>query len=204
MKNKETYKMEMQLVQVGQATEIQRELLTIAKQENKMIPNMYKAMANNPALLKTYMDGYREFRKNSNFTIAEQEVIFLTVSVENNCAYCMAAHSLVADMISKVQPAVTEAIRNGSEIPDKKLRALSEFTSIMVNKRGNPSQEDVMAFFENGFEEAHILAIIHAISIKTISNYTNHIFQTELDTAFKVREWTGFKQIRNFFNFVRK
>jgi uncharacterized peroxidase-related enzyme len=204
MKNEETYKMEMQLVQVGQATEIQRELLTIAKQENKMIPNMYKAMANNPALLKTYMDGYREFRKNSNFTIAEQEVIFLTVSVENNCAYCMAAHSLVADMISKVQPAVTEAIRNGSEIPDKKLRALSEFTSIMVNKRGNPSQEDVMAFFENGFEEAHILAIIHAISIKTISNYTNHIFQTELDTAFKVREWTGFKQIRNFFNFVRK
>jgi uncharacterized peroxidase-related enzyme len=204
MKNEETYKMEMQLVQVNQATAIQKELLTVAKQENKMIPNMYKAMANSPALLKTYMDGYKEFRNNSKFTSAEQEVVFLSISVENNCTYCMAAHSLLADMISRVPAAVTEAIRNGSVVPDKKLKALSEFTSIMVNKRGNPSREDVMAFFETGYEEAHILDIIHAISIKTISNYTNHIFHTELDTAFKMREWTGFKQVRNFFNFVRR
>jgi AhpD family alkylhydroperoxidase len=150
------------------------------------------------------MAGYKDFRENSNFTPAEQEVVFLTISVENGCGYCMAAHSLVADMVSKVPSNVTDAIRNGTEIDDPKLKSLAEFTSIMVNKRGNPDDEDVKCFFTNGYNEKHILDIILAISIKTISNYTNHVFHTELDTAFKVREWKSFKVARNIFNRVRK
>jgi uncharacterized peroxidase-related enzyme len=204
MSNDLTYKIQLPLVQVEGATETQKELLSIAKQENKMIPNMYKAMANNPILLKSYMAAYKDFRTQSNFSSAEQEVIFLTISVENSCSYCMAAHSLLADMISKVPPNVTDAIRNGTEISDAKLKALSEFTAIMVNKRGNPSHEDSKVFFENGYNEKHILDIILAISIKTISNYTNHIFHTELDSAFKIREWTSFKAVRNFVNFFGK
>jgi len=204
MSNELTYKMQMPLVKPESATGLQKELLATAKKENKMIPNMYKAIANSPILLKSYMAGYKDFRENSNFTPAEQEVVFLTISVENGCGYCMAAHSLVADMVSKVPSNVTDAIRNGTEIDDPKLKSLAEFTSIMVNKRGNPDDEDVKCFFTNGYNEKHILDIILAISIKTISNYTNHVFHTELDTAFKVREWKSFKVARNIFNRVRK
>jgi alkylhydroperoxidase family enzyme len=74
----------------------------------------------------------------------------------------------------------------------------------MLNKRGNPSEEDVRLFFENGYNEKHILDIILAISIKTISNYTNHIFHTEIDSAFKIREWKTFKAVRNFTNIFRR
>jgi len=204
MRNNLTYKMQQTLVQIDEASEIQKELLLQAKKENKMIPNMYKAMVNSPILLKSYMTAYNDFRVQSHFTAAEQEVVFLTISVENNCSYCMAAHSLLADILSKVPPSVTDAIRNGTILPDNKLNALSEFVTVMVNKRGNPNQEDVSTFFVNGYNENHILDIILAISIKTISNYTNHIFQTELDAAFKIREWTSFKAVRNFINSFRK
>jgi AhpD family alkylhydroperoxidase len=169
-----------------------------------MIPNMYRAMANQPVLLKSYMDAYKGFRTQSSFSFLEQEVVFLTISVENNCSYCMAAHSIIADLVSKVPPNITDAIRNGTEIPDAKIKSLREFTSIMLNKRGNPSEEDVRLFFENGYNEKHILDIILAISIKTISNYTNHIFHTEIDTAFKTREWKSFKAVRNFANIFRR
>lgn len=204
MSNNLTYKMQLPLVQFDEASETQKELLTITRKEYKMIPNMYRAMANQPTLLKSYMDAYKGFRTQSNFSSVEQEIVFLTISVENNCSYCMAAHSIIADLVSKVPPNITDAIRTGAEIPDAKLKSLQEFTSIMLNKRGNPSEEDVQLFFENGYNEKHILDIILAISIKTISNYTNHIFHTEIDAAFKIREWKTFKTVRNFTNIFRR
>ena len=204
MSNNLTYKMQLPLVQFDEASETQKELLTITRKEYKMIPNMYRAMANQPALLKSYMDAFKGFRTQSNFSSVEQEIVFLTISVENNCSYCMAAHSIIADLVSKVPPNITDAIRTGAEIPDAKLKSLQEFTSIMLNKRGNPSEEDVRLFFENGYNEKHILDIILAISIKTISNYTNHIFHTEIDSAFKIREWKTFKAVRNFTNIFRR
>ena len=72
----------------------------------------------------------------------------------------MAAHSIMADLFSKVPVEITQAIRSGTEIPDKKLRALSMFSSVMLNKRGNPSMEDVAAFLNVGYNELQIRYII--------------------------------------------
>jgi len=166
-----------------------RELLERAKKQQGMIPNMYAAMANAPEALDTYLYGYERFRKESGLTPAEQEVVFLTISYENGCEYCMAAHSTIADARSGVPRAVTDAIRAGSQIPDPRLQALSEFTRAMLNKRGRPDQEDVESFLAAGFSEKQILDIVLAVAVKTISNYTNHIFETPLDAPFRAREW---------------
>lgn len=198
------YKMQLPPIELATANEEQRALLENAQRELKMIPNMYKVMANMPGLLDTYRHGYSFIRKESGFTPAEQEVIFLTISAENNCTYCMGAHSFLADMISKVPVNVTDAIRDNTEIPHEKLRALSTFTSIMINKRGNPSLENVAQFFKEGYTEHHILSIILAIAVKTISNYTNHVFNTELDTPFKAREWKGYKIARSVVKFFER
>jgi uncharacterized peroxidase-related enzyme len=166
-----------------------RELLERAKKQLGMIPNMYAAMANAPEALDTYLYGYERFRKESGFTPAEQEVVFLTISYENGCEYCMAAHSAIADTRSGVPRAVTEAIRAGTEIGDPRLRALSEFTRALLNKRGRPDQGDVDSFLAAGFSEKQVLDIVLALAVKTISNYTNHIFDTAVDAPFKAREW---------------
>lgn len=198
-----TYQITLSPKTVEDASPAAKGLLEHTKKEVGMIPNMYANMANAPALLSTYSHGYRLLRSESGFTPAEQEVIFLTISYENRCEYCMAAHSFVADMMSKVPIEVTEAIRNGMPIPDQKLRALSTFTSTMLNKRGNPTKEDVEMFLQAGYTEHHILYIILALSIKTISNYANHIFHTPVDTVFKAREWSAYKAARKVLNFFR-
>lgn len=164
-------------------------LLERAKTKVGFIPNMYAGMANSPGLLETYMDGYDRFRKDSGFTPAEQEVVFLTISRGNGCEYCMAAHSLIADQMSKVPPPVTEAIREGRAIPDSKLAALSAFTDRMLTTRGLPSKADVQAFLRAGYEERHVLEIILAIAVKTLSNYSNHLFHTPIDKMFAGRRW---------------
>jgi AhpD family alkylhydroperoxidase len=135
------------------------------------------------------MDGYDRFRKDSGFTPAEQEVVFLTISRGNGCDYCVAAHSMIADQMSKVPPTVTEAIREGRAIPDSKLAALSAFTDTLLATRGLPSTADVQAFLSTGYQERHVLEIILAIAVKTLSNYSNHLFHTPLDEMFAKREW---------------
>jgi len=198
-----TYRISLAPINLDNANERAKPLLEAAKKQAGMIPNMYENMANLPALLETYGTGYHLFRKEGGFTPAEQEVIFLTISKENGCDYCMAAHSVVADMMSKVPVAVTDAIRNDTDIPDARLKVLANFTSIMVNKRGRPNDEDVKEFLMAEYTEKHILAIILAISVKTISNYSNHIFHTPVDTMFKAREWTAYKVGRKLVNFFR-
>jgi len=153
------------------------------------IPNMYAAMANSPVLLNTYASGYKLFREQSGFSAVEQEVIFLAISRENECDYCMAAHSFVADAISNVPVEITNAIRNDALVPDLKLAALVDFTRVMVKERGMPTSSDVEAFIGVGYSEVGILEIIQAISVKTISNYSNHLFHTKLDEVFEDRHW---------------
>jgi uncharacterized peroxidase-related enzyme len=168
-----------------------KEVLEKALKQVGFIPNMYANMVNAPAVLDTYLLGYRQFREESGFTPQEQEVVFLAISFENACSYCMGAHSFIADTKSKVPTAVTEAIRNGAKIPDGKLAALAEFARVMVRKRGLPTTADVSRFLAAGFSECQILYIVLAIAVKTLSNYSNHLFHTELDQRFASRIWTA-------------
>ncbi len=184
------FKTTLEKVTLDNANEAQKPLLENSHKQMGMIPNMYGNMVNSPGLMETYALGYDRFRKNSCFTPVEQEVVFVTISIANGCEYCAAAHSFLADQVSKVPVEVTDAIRDGKEIPDPKLKALSQFTRVMFDKRGNPSPRDVAAFLEAGYQEKQILEIILALAVKTLSNYANHIFGTEVDDMFKGRTWT--------------
>jgi uncharacterized peroxidase-related enzyme len=185
----EQYKLALEPKTIETADPKAGDLLKQAKANFGMVPNMYANMANSPGLLSTYLHGYQYFRQDSGFTPAEQEVVFLAVSRENGCHYCVAAHSFIADTASKVPTEVTDAIRDGREIPDPKLAALSRFTRQMVESRGFPEREDVEAFLDAGYQERHVLEIVLAIAVKTISNYSNHLFETEIDAPFAQRAW---------------
>ncbi|PHS69268.1 MAG: alkylhydroperoxidase [Methylophaga sp.] len=168
-----------------------KDLLNNTKQKMGFVPNMYAAMANSSILLDSYSHGYQLLRDESKFNPVEQEVIFLAISRANGCDYCMSAHSFVADNMSKVPIEVTDAIRNDTTIPNVKLAALTLFTRVMFNTRGLPTNDDVNVFLAAGYTEHHILEIILAISVKTISNYANHLFHTKLDGVFEARQWVN-------------
>ncbi|MEX0995600.1 MAG: carboxymuconolactone decarboxylase family protein [Flavobacteriaceae bacterium] len=182
--SQETYKIGLEPVELENANNAQKEILERTQKGMGMIPNMYKNMVNLPGLQDTYDTGYNYFRNDSGFTPAEQEVVLLTVSIENSCGYCTAAHSYLAENVSKTPKDVVEAIREGKKVEDEKLGALHRFTKVMNESRGNPTSEEAKKFLDAGYSEKQILAIILAQAVKTISNYSNHIFHTEVDEAF--------------------
>ena len=159
-------------------------LLQGAKAKLGFLPNMYGYMAQMPAILGGYLDGYDAFRKSAGFAPAEQETVFLTISRINGCDYCVAAHSMIAEKVSGVPADALAALRDGSEIPDVRLEALARFTRIMVLKRGRPDKAEIESFLAAGFDERHVLGIVLAIATKTFSNYVNYLAGTELDPVF--------------------
>lgn len=174
---------------IDSAHKVSSDIMAAAKKDFGFVPNMYSLMANNPALLDSYTYSYKSFRANSGFSPVEQEVILLSISYENNCDYCMGAHSFVADKMSKVPEEVTNAIRNGEEIPDAKLAALSKYTRATVVKLGRVSKEDIIGFLEAGYTKDHILGVVTGVGVKTMSNYFNHLTGTPLDEVFSDRKW---------------
>lgn len=166
------------------------ERLEAAQKATGMIPNMYAMLANSPGLLSTYLDGYQRFRTGSGFSPAEQEAVFLTISRFNECHYCMAVHSFVADNVSKTPIEVTDAIRDDQPIVDERIGAIVAMTRALLDTHGHPAEADVTAFLRAGFTDEQVLELLLAIAVKTISNWANHLFQTPVDDVFAGRIWS--------------
>lgn len=186
---KAEYKLSLPALSPETADGKTRVVLDKAIRQTGFLPNMYARMANSPGLLDAYLDSYAVFRSESGFTPAEQEVVFMVISRENGCEYCVAAHSTLADKMSNVPTPVTDAIRASRPVPDARLSALAAFVEVMVRTRGLPSRRAVEAFLAAGYSERQVLEIVLAISVKILSNYANHLFHTPLDPMFEPRHW---------------
>ena len=110
-----------------------------------------------------------------------------------DCLNDMAAHSVIASM-QKVPADVIQAIRNDKPIADEKLEALRTFAATLIEKRGWLSDDDIAAFRSASSSQAQVLEVVLAASLKTLSNYANHLTETPLDDAFSNRAWQPLKR----------
>ncbi len=166
-----------------------KSLLQDAQKRMGQIPNIYSMMAHSSSLLETYTRGDQLFRQSALFDPTETEIIYLTISKENSCRYCVAVHSTLADSMSHVPTDITDAIRQGKRVENPKYGILISITRSLIASRGQLSAEEKDDFISAGYTQHHLLDIIHAIAIKTISNYANHLFNTPLDPVFRSRKW---------------
>lgn len=170
------------------APEAARPLLEQAARSTGFVPNLYRGLAESPPALQAYFDLGAAFAK-TGLTPTEQQVVLLVTSAQNGCAYCMAAHSSIARRLVKVDPAVIEALRAGRPVPEPRLEALAQFTRHVVRQRGWVPEADLQAFLDAGFTHARVLDVVLGVTMKTLSNYTNHLLHPPLDDAFAAERW---------------
>ena len=163
------------------------ELLSNAEEAFGFIPNLLGVLAESPAALKGYLTAGQIFDE-SSFSPTERQVVILSASRYNNCHYCVAAHSTIANL-QQVPADVVKAIRNDEPIEDSRLEALRLLTTSVVDKRGWVSDEEIKNFLVAGFTKAQLLEVILGVSFKTLSNYVNHITDTPLDESFVPQAW---------------
>jgi alkylhydroperoxidase family enzyme len=164
-----------------------KEFLEKSLKANGRIPGLHGVMAGAPGLLEGYQKLHELF-VNSSFDNEELTVVWQTINVEHECHYCVPAHTGIAHMM-KVDPALTEALRNSEAMPTAKLQALHDTTLAMVRSRGNLSDAEVKAFYAAGYGERQLLEIVLGLSQKVMSNYVNHIAETPVDAVFEKFAW---------------
>lgn len=173
----------------SQAPEAAKPLLTGAQQKFGFVPNLMGRFAESPATLQAYLNLGSLVEKTS-LTPVEQQVVLLAASVENHCTYCVAAHSMIAKRMAKAESAIVEALRQQQPLSDPKLEALAVFTRAVVKQRGRVAGGVLGDFLGAGYTPQQALDVLLGVTMKTLSNYANHIMgATTLDAAFQSEAW---------------
>lgn len=139
--------------------------------------NIFKGLANNPDVLKAYL-GFAQGIK-SVLTPAEHELIALLVSQQNECGYCLAAHTKIAEGAGLNEDAALLA-RQG-KANDPRGQAILDFTQAMIETKGWVTDAHVNAFRAAGFDDAALVEMIAAYTNIFFTNMFNHLNETEID-----------------------
>jgi uncharacterized peroxidase-related enzyme len=180
--------MKIELINQDNASQDVKPLLEQVQKAYGFVPNTYGVFAHSPLAVASYLQLNGLIKEHSTLTPQEQQVVMLSVSVENGCEYCVAAHTVVAGMVKTPQDAVS-SIRENSPLNDPRLAALSAFTKSIVKNRGWLPEEEQQAFLNAGFTVGQVFDVITIVALKTLSNYANHFSEPTLDDAFASAAW---------------
>ena len=161
--------------------------LDAVRRQLGFIPNLFATFAESPTLLSAYLALDGAFNKGS-LSAVERQIVLIAVSAENDCEYCVAAHSTVAGML-RAPETLVRAVREGSSTSDSRIDALVSFVRTVVRSRGEVPDGTVEAFLAHGFTKDQLGEVLVGVGLKTISNYFNALAGTPLDDAFKAQAW---------------
>jgi AhpD family alkylhydroperoxidase len=157
------------------------------------VTNLTGILAESPAVVEGVSALFGLLLQHGSLSPIEKQVVALAAARENACHYCVAAHSTLA-VAAKMDPVELRALREGQPLSNSKLETLRQFTLTLMKKQGWPSTEDLNSFYAAGFTRAQLLEVIAWIGLKVITNYTNHIAQTPVDSLFASQVWKTSKK----------
>jgi AhpD family alkylhydroperoxidase len=166
---------------IDTAPEGSRERLAAVKGAWGFIPKLQGTLAESPLALEGYDQLFTLLANKATLSPAEVQVAYMAVNVFHGCEYCTAGHTYLSRQAGVPEQAI-QAIRKGGAIEDARLEALRAFTTAVVSSRGHVGDAAVDAFLAAGFTKAQILEVVIVVGTKTISNYTNHITHTPLES----------------------
>ena len=72
-----------------------------------------------------------------------------------------------------------DALNEGTEVEDPQDRAIVNLVRSLVNNRGWVQEDEINAFLAAGFTRQQYFEMLVVVTIKTLSNYTNHVTKPE-------------------------
>lgn len=169
------------------APEASRATLEATAKKYGFLPNLFGVLSESPTAVQAYA-AINQALEQSALSPVEQQVVALTVSATNDCAYCVGAHSTVAQMVHMPQD-ILAALRDQRPLSDRKLNALRTLVLSIMRHRGWVPEDDLEHFVAAGYTRRHVLDVLTIVALKTLSNYLNHIAHTPLDRQFASQAW---------------
>jgi len=153
-------------------------LFEAVKAKMGKVPNMMKTMAHSPALLEGYLALSGALSKGVLPEVARQQIA-LAVSQENDCEYCLSAHTLLGRHAGLTREQVLLA-RQG-EADDTRQQAVLTLARNIVDRHGDISDEQLAAVREAGVSDAEIAEVVGHVALTTLTNYFNRLSHAVVD-----------------------
>jgi len=142
------------------------------------VPNIFKGMANSPAVLGAYF-AFNEALGGATLPAAVREQIALAVAQDNACDYCLAAHTAMGRMQGLSDEDMAQA-RHG-KARDRRAAAAVTLARKIAQARGDLTDADVAHARRDGLDDAALAEVVAVTCLNIFTNYFNHLNGTEVD-----------------------
>jgi uncharacterized peroxidase-related enzyme len=156
------------------------------------VPNLAATMAESPTPITGFVDLRKALGALGELTGVEREIIALAVSIENDCDYCLAAHSTFALRQNADEEAVSAA-RVGAAPDDPRLGALYGFARSLVAKKGHVSEAETQALLDAGYSRAALFELVAQVGHTTLASLAANLSKAPFDEAFAPQAWARTK-----------
>jgi len=156
----------------------QRELLDTVQVQLGRVPNMFRTMAQSPAVLEGYLALNRALAGGMLGARMRQQLAIATAQA-NECTYCLSAHTAIGKQVG-LTPDEAAAARDASATNPRTDAAL-KFARLVLERRGDVADEDVAAIRRAGFTEGEVAEIIAHVALNIFTNYFNKAADVEVD-----------------------
>jgi uncharacterized peroxidase-related enzyme len=168
--------MTIQPVKITQATlPVQTKLAAVQKKIG-FLPNLIATLGNSEAALDSYL-AQSGALEGGELDGALKERIALLTADHNNCEYCLAAHSFLAQ--KKRVP--NDVILAHGHSKDTKTEVLIQFAKDVLEKNGRVEESLLQKAKEAGYSDSQLLETVAHVSFNILTNFTNNLAGTEID-----------------------
>lgn len=141
-------------------------------------PNMFRAVANSPAALKSMWGAFGAL---GGGVLPPQltEKIAVAVADRNRCEYCLAAHTALGRKAGATAEQMAAA--QAGHADDPQTAAALDFALKLVRQHGQVADTDVAAVRAAGFNDEQIVEILAHVALNLFTNYVNVAFDLPVD-----------------------
>lgn len=141
-------------------------------------PNMFRAVANSSAALKSMWGSFGALG-GGVIPAALGEKIAVAIANRNACEYCLAAHTALGRKAGASSQEMSAA--QGGQSDDPKTAAALHFALRVVEGRGQIEDGDVAQLRSVGFNDEEIVEILAHVALNLFTNYVNVAFAVPVD-----------------------
>jgi len=154
--------------------------LEMANDYYGLVPEIIKVVnKENPAVAQIYIAAM-ELMEDGELADDEREAVILAISRYNDCHYCARTHAALGYAAGLSREDI-ELINQGRLPVGERLKAVVQATRLILDKSGWLEEDDLDQLADRGITRMHLYEINALISLKTLSNYINHVAQTKVD-----------------------
>lgn len=153
-------------------------ILAQIKQAFGGAPNMFRAVANSPAALRSMWGAFGALGQGS-LPAKLTEQIAVAIANRNGCEYCLAAHTALGRKAGASNAEMANAQLGGSD--DAPTAAALQFALAVVDRRGRIDEQEIVALREAGFDDGQLVEILAHVALNLYTNYVNNALGTPLD-----------------------